>query len=89
MRIVISTIGLICAVWIGVNIGRGVEQVRLYNTMKAMSDNVDVYERAMSEVASDIAAMERYMAGDDKMMSTIINIRNNYVDPVSLDTLSE
>ena len=89
MRIVISTIGLICAVWIGVNIGRGVEQVRLYNTMKAMSDNVDVYERAMSEVASDIAAMERYMAGDDKMMSTIINIRNNYVDPVSLDTLYE
>ena len=89
MRIVISAIGLICAVWIGLNIGRGVEQVRLYNTMKAMSDNVDVYERAMSEVASDIAAMERYMAGDDKMMSTIINIRNNYVDPVSLDTLYE
>ena len=44
MRIVISAIGLICAVWIGVNIGRGAEQVRLYNTMKAMSDSVNVYD---------------------------------------------
>lgn len=87
--ILIATIGIICAVWVGINIGRGVENILTYHAMSALSRSVGEYETTISEVAREVEAMEKFVAGKDKMMHTIMAIQNNYVDHISLDDLYE
>ena len=87
--ILIATIGIICAVWVGINIGRGVENILTYHAMSALSRSVGEYETTISEVAREVEAMEKFVAGKDKMMHTIMAIQNNYVDHISLDELYE
>lgn len=43
----------------------------------------------MAEYAREMAAMEQYLAGDDKLLQTITFVRNYYVDPIQLDTIYE
>lgn len=70
-------------------IGRVVERQRVKHLMEYMSANVGEYERSMTKFAKEMADMEKLLAGGDKLMQTIATIRNNYVDPIELDTLYE
>lgn len=77
------------SIWIGVSVGRGVERKRLYDTMQQMSGQVESYEAEANEFAREIAAIEQHIAGNDKLLQTIMAIRGNYVDNIDLDTLYE
>lgn len=70
-------------------IGRVVERQRVKHLMEYMSANVGEYEKSMTKFAKEMADMEKLLAGGDKLMQTIATIRNNYVDPIELDTLYE
>ena len=70
-------------------IGRIVERRRVQHVIDYMSTNVGEYEKSLKQVTKEMAAMEKVMSGGDKLMQTILTIRNNYVDPVELDTIYE
>ena len=70
-------------------VGRIVERMRVKQLMEYMSHNVGEYEKSMTKFAKDVAAMEKIVSGGDKLMQTIATVRNNYVDPIELDTLYE
>ena len=65
------------------------ERKRLYDTMQQMSGQVESYEAEANEFAREIAAIEQHIAGNDKLLQTIMAIRGNYVDNIDLDTLYE
>ena len=69
--------------------GRIVERHRVKHLMEYMSHNVGEYEKNMSEFAKEVASMQKIISGGDKLMQTIATVRNNYVDPIELDTLYE
>ena len=83
LAIIASTIGA------GYMVGRIVERHRVKQLMEYMSHNVGEYEKNMSEFAKEVASMQKIISGGDKLMQTIATVRNNYVDPIELDTLYE
>ena len=74
------------AIWLGVGIGRSRERTRIQELVAQNDGTTNVN---MAEYARDMAAMEQYLAGDDKLLQTIAFVRNYYVDPVQLDTIYE
>ena len=77
------------SVWIGVTIGRGVERKHTYDILEQMSGCVESSQAEMDDFEREVAAVQQYMAGSDKMMQTIMAIRGNYVDNIDLDTIYE
>lgn len=78
-----------CAVWLGVGVGRSVEHRRMQALIEQQSKANKESDADMKEYAREIAALESYMAGDDKMMQTISAMRNYYVDPIKLEDIYE
>ena len=85
----ISVLSIVCALWIGVGIGRYVQHSRTKHIVETMIHNVDQYKSDMATFNEEKAALEKFLQGGDKMMQAIISVRNHYVDPVSLDTIYE
>ena len=85
----IAVLSIICALWIGVGIGRYVQHSRTKHIVETMIHNVDQYKSDMATFNEEKAALEKFLQGGDKMMQAIISVRNHYVDPVSLDTIYE
>lgn len=85
----IAVLSIVCALWIGVGIGRYVQHSRTKHIVETMIHNVDQYKSDMATFNEEKAALEKFMQGGDKMMQAIISVRNHYVDPVSLDTIYE
>ena len=77
------------AIWLGVGIGRTSERNRVYKMLEMQAYNDGTTNVDLVEYAREMAAMEQYMAGEDKMMQTIAFVRNYYVDPIKLDTIYE
>ncbi len=76
--------------WIGILLGRSAEQRRVRAYLAELSTTAQQTTNAqLEQLAADILAMEQYMANSDKMMQTILSIRNAYVDPISLDSIYE
>ena len=82
-------IGLGCIVWISIGIGRVIENYRTRVIIEHLSNQIGSYEDGIAEFASEAKAMKDIMSGNDKLLQTLLTIRNNYVDPISLDTLYE
>jgi carboxyl-terminal processing protease len=74
---------------LGIGIGRTSERNRVYKVLEMQAHNDGTTNVDMVEYAREMAAMEQYMAGEDKMMQTIAFVRNYYVDPIKLDTIYE
>ena len=70
-------------------IGRVVERKQQKPVVDALSANVNEYESSIGELAFDVAELEDMMLGNDKLMQTILAVRDNYVDPIDLDTIYE
>lgn len=85
----IAVLSIVCALWIGVVIGRYVQHSRTKHIVETMIHNVDQYKSDMATFNEEKAALEKFLQGGDKMMQAIISVRNHYVDPVSLDTIYE
>lgn len=85
----IAVLSIVCALWIGVGIGRYVQHSRTKHIVETMIHNVDQYKNDMATFNEEKAALEKFLQGGDKMMQAIISVRNHYVDPVSLDTIYE
>ena len=77
------------AIWLGIGIGRTSERNRVYKMLEMQAYNDGTTNVDLVEYAREMAAMEQYMAGEDKMMQTIAFVRNYYVDPIKLDTIYE
>ena len=77
------------AIWLGIGIGRTSERNRIYKMLEMQAYNDGTTNVDLAEYAREMAAMEQYMAGEDKMMQTIAFVRNYYVDPIKLDTIYE
>lgn len=88
-RVVIILLSIVCAVWIGVGLGRIVEYNRTKRVVEAMAESVGRYESDIATFNQEMVALEKLMQGQDKMIQTILSVRNHYVDPVSLDTIYE
>lgn len=80
---------ILCTIGCSYMIGRIVERHRVKQLVEYMSANVGEYEKSLSQVAKEMAAMEKIVSGGDKLMQTIMTVRNNYVDPIELDTIYE
>ena len=78
-----------CSVWLGVVIGRGTEHRRMQMAMELQTKNDGTTNVAKREYAREMAALEQYMAGNDKMLQTIAAMRNYYVDPIKLEDIYE
>ena len=74
------------AIWFGIGLGRSSERTRI---QELMAENDGTTNVDMAEYAREMAAMEQYLAGDDKLLQTIAFVRNYYVDPIQLDTIYE
>ncbi|MBO5895283.1 MAG: S41 family peptidase [Alistipes sp.] len=88
-RVVVLICGAALVAWMGFGIGRLVEHIRMQGLVHSMSESVGRYESDMEAFTQDMEAMERLLSGRDKMMQTILSVRNHYVDPVALDTIYE
>ena len=88
-RVALFVAIVVCTVGCSYMIGRLVERQRVKPLIDYMSTNVGEYEKGMAKIAKDVAAMEKLISGGDKLMQTIHTVRNNYVDPIDLDTLYE
>lgn len=76
--------------WIGILLGRSAEQRRVRAYLAELPTTAQQTTNAqLEQLAADILAMEQYMANSDKMMQTILSIRNAYVNPISLDSIYE
>ena len=85
IAIVIILVAVVASTWIGIGIGRGVESARAKQLLGTLSQDVARYQ----EFAKEVEAIEGLVSGQDKMIQTILSIRHNYVDPISLDTIYE
>ena len=77
------------AVWFGIGLGRMSERSHMQALLELQAQNDGTTNIDMAEYAREMAAVEQYMAGDDKLLQTIGLVRNFYVDPVKLDTIYE
>ena len=77
------------AVWFGIGLGRMSERSHMQALLEMQAQNDGTTNIDMAEYAREMAAVEQYMAGDDKLLQTIGLVRNFYVDPVKLDTIYE
>ena len=77
------------AIWFGIGIGRLSERSHMQRVLALQAENDGTTNVDLAEYAREMAAMEHYMAGNDKMLQTISFVRNFYVDPVQLDTIYE
>ena len=77
------------ALWLGTYIGRKSEERRVMQLLGLEAENDDTTNADLEDYAREIAAMEEYLASDDKLLQTIGLVRNFYVDPVQLDTIYE
>lgn len=76
--------------WIGILLGRSAEQRRVRAYLAELPTTAQqTTDAQLEQLAADILAMEQYMANSDKMMQTVLSIRNAYVDPISLDSIYE
>ena len=80
---------VLCILWCSYFVGRIVERNHVRQMVATMSANVNEYEESLEQVAGELAAMEKILSGGDKLMQTILSVRNNYVDPIDLDTIYE
>lgn len=89
LRVAVLAVILLCAIGSSYMIGRIVERHHVQHVIAGMSANVSEYEESLEQVAGELATMQKIMSGGDKLMQTIISVRNNYVDPIDLDTIYE
>ena len=89
LRVAVLAVILLCAIGSSYMIGRIVERSHVKHVITGMSANVSEYEASLEQVAGELATMQKIMSGGDKLMQTIISVRNNYVDPIDLDTIYE
>lgn len=89
VRVAMVVAIILCTIGCSYMIGRIVERHRVRDVIEYMSANVGEYEKSLAKVSKEMAAMEKLVAGGDKLMQTIMSVRNNYVDPIDLDTLYE
>lgn len=80
---------ILCTVGCSYMIGRIVERQRVKSILENLSTNVGKYEKSLAKASQEIAAMEKIASGGDKLLQTILTVRNNYVDPIDLDTIYE
>ena len=80
---------MLSTLWLGVVAGRLYERNSSEKTIARLSEFVTRSRADIEKFTSDVAALENYMAGKDKLMLTISHIRNNYVDHIALDTIYE
>ena len=85
--ILTTMVGLI--LWIGTIIGGYFERNRTYKMLNNMAQSTGQRQIDLNGYEAEIAALENYIAGNDKLMQTISHIRNSYVDPIALDTIYE
>ena len=64
-------------------LGRAIERARLNKYWEAMERN----NIEMTQFASDLENLERYLTLSDKMVQTVSAIRSYYVDDIKLDTI--
>ncbi|MBR5131375.1 MAG: S41 family peptidase [Alistipes sp.] len=64
-------------------LGRAIERARLNRYWEAMERN----NIEMTQFASDLENLERYLTLSDKMVQTVSAIRSYYVDDIKLDTI--
>ena len=83
--VIVILIAVVCSTWVGIGIGRGVESARTKRMLGSISQEIARYQ----EFAQEAENLEGYLSGNDKMMQTILSIRNHYVDPINLDTIYE
>ena len=89
IRLALVAAIILCTIGGSYMIGRLVERHRVKQLVEYMSANVGEYEKSLAQVAKEMAEMEKIVSGGDKLMQTIMTVRNNYVDPVELDTIYE
>ena len=80
---------MLSTLWLGVVVGRLYERDSSKKTIERLSEFVTRSRADIEKFTNDVAALESYMAGKDKLMLTIAHIRNNYVDHIALDTIYE
>lgn len=86
---VVLVIGVGVSFWIGIAIGRTSERHYMQAVMELQAENDGTSNIDEREYAREMAALEQYMAGNDKMMQTISAMRNYYVDPIKLEDIYE
>lgn len=86
---VVLVIGVGVSFWIGIAIGRTSERHYMQTVMELQAENDGTSNIDEREYAREMAALEQYIAGDDKMMQTIAAMRNYYVDPIKLEDIYE
>ena len=89
IRLALVAAIILCTIGGSYMIGRLVERHRVKQLVEYMSANVGEYEKSLAQVAKEMAEMEKIVSGGDKLMQTIMSVRNNYVDPIELDTIYE
>lgn len=75
--------------WLGVVVGRSYERNAAQETILRLSEFIERSRADIEKFNSDVATLENYVSGNDKLMQTISHVRNHYVDPISLDTIYE
>ena len=75
--------------WLGVVVGRSYERNAAQETILRLSEFIERSRADIEKFNSDVATLESYVSGNDKLMQTISHVRNHYVDPISLDTIYE
>ena len=86
---VVLVIGVGVSFWIGIAIGRTSERRYMQTVMELQAENDGTSNIDEREYAREMAVLEQYIAGDDKMMQTIAAMRNYYVDPIKLEDIYE
>ena len=86
---VVLVLGVGVSFWIGIAIGRTSERHYMQAVMELQAENDGTSNIDEREYAREMAALEQYMAGNDKMMQTIAAMRNYYVDPIKLEDIYE
>ncbi len=87
LGIVIAIIAV--SLWLGLAIGRYNGRNEARATIERLTDYVIRSQHDIENFNKEIASLENYIAGKDKMMLTIAHIRSHYVDPLSIDTIYE
>lgn len=80
---------MLSTLWVGVVAGRLYERNSSQKTIERLSEFVTRSRADIEKFTNDVATLENYMAGKDKLMLTIAHIRNSYVDHIALDTIYE